>query len=355
LANSRATALALIEAAGRTDFIGNIAKLAGDAGEPPATRTAALHTLGSLPADEAIVALESLLKSEPPGLRVAVVEALGQQAQPRNRRMGFGPPGEPFGGPPPGGPGQFRFGRQAAGPALKILQNLVKNSDQVPVVQQAALTALAGTRTGSIWLLDSHDKKELPENLQPSVARLLRNSPYVDLRNRALAAFPPPSKLDPKKLPDIAVLAKRRGDAVHGKELIAASLKSDLQCLKCHTIQGTGGNVGPDLSAIGTKASRENLFESVLFPSKAVADQYLTWLVETKQGLIVTGLLVEETADHITLRDANAKDTRINKSDVETRRKSPESLMPNNLLAYMTEEDLVDMVEYLLELKSEKK
>src|SRR5262249_53554841 len=161
----------------------------------------------------------------------------------------------------------------------KILQNLVKNSDRDSVVQQAALTALAGTRQGSVWLLDLHDKKELPDTLEPSVARLLRNSPYVDLRNRAMTAFPPPSKLHPKKLPDIALLAKRRGDVIHGKELILASVKSDLQCLKCHTIQGTGGNVGPDLSTIGTKASRENLFESILFPSKAIADQYLTWVV----------------------------------------------------------------------------
>jgi putative membrane-bound dehydrogenase-like protein len=362
---SRASALALIEAAGRTDYVSKVTKLAGDASELPATRTAALQTLGSLPADEAVVALESLLKAEPPGLRALVVEALGQQAQPRNRRMGFGPPGEPFGsGPLPGGPGQqplgqgpppFRFGRQAAGPALKILQNLVKNADPDPAVQQAALTALAGTRLGSTWLLDIHEKKELPDNLQPAVARLLRNSPYVDLRNRAMIAFPPASRLDPKRLPDIAILAKRRGDPIHGHQLMVASVKSELQCLKCHTIQGTGGSVGPDLSAIGTKASRENLFESILFPSKAVADQYLTWVVETKQGLVVTGLLVEETADQITLRDANAKDTKISKTDIETRAKSPESLMPSNLLAYMTEEDLVDMVEYLLQLKSEKK
>src|SRR5439155_20501312 len=134
--NGRATALALIEAAGRTDYISKVAKLAGDGGELPAARTAALHTLGSLPADEGVAALESWLKTEPPGLRAVVVEALGQQAQPRNRRMGFGPPGEPFGsGPPQGGPGQqtfgpgpppFRFGRQAASPAVKILQYLGK-------------------------------------------------------------------------------------------------------------------------------------------------------------------------------------------------------------------------------------
>jgi putative heme-binding domain-containing protein len=314
-----------------------------------------VQALGSLPAADAVAALESLLKSELPELRVAVVEALGHQAQPRNRRMPFGPlPGAFNLGPPPSGLSPRPFGRvrQPANPALQVLENLVKASDQDALIKQAAVGALAGTRSGSIWLLEADAKKELPEVLKPAVARLLRNSPYPDLRNRALSAFPPPSKLDPKKLPDIGTLARRQGDAAHGKQLIAASLSNDHQCLKCHTIEGVGGKVGPDLSVIGTKASRENLFESILYPSKAIADQYLTWVVETKTGLIVTGLLVEESADHLTLRDANAKDTRINKSDIETRVKSQESLMPNNLLAYMTEEDLVDMVEYLFNLKT---
>ena len=107
--------------------------------------------------------------------------------------------------------------RRAAATTRCILQNLVKDSGQELVLKQAVVAALAGTRTGSVWLLDAHDKKELPEAVQPAVARLLRNSPYVDLRNRALIAFPPPNRLDLKKLPDIATLAKRKGDAVLGK------------------------------------------------------------------------------------------------------------------------------------------
>jgi putative heme-binding domain-containing protein len=179
----------------------------------------------------------------------------------------------------------------------------------------------------------------------------LRNSPYKDVRDKAFAAFPPPAKLDPKKLPSPSALARRKGNADRGKELLAVSVKSNLQCLKCHTIQGVGGKVGPDLSVIGKKASRENLFESILLPSKAIADQYVSWVVETKKGLVLTGLLVEETPDSITLRDANAKDTKIDKREIETRSKSLVSLMPSDLLAYMTEEDLVDMVEYLFTLK----
>jgi putative membrane-bound dehydrogenase-like protein len=328
--SSKITALALIEAAGMTDYVDKVGALAANGREPEATRMAAVQTLGSLSGSDAVAVLEALLKTDPPALRLQVVQALGRQAQPR-------------------------FFRQTVRPALRILENLVKTPSEDPALQQAAVAALAGTRPGCIWLLDSHAKKELPEALKPQVARLLRNCPYQDLRNRALIAFPPPRRLDPKHLPDIGTLARRRGDPVRGKQLILASSNTDLQCLKCHTIGGVGGSIGPDLSAIGSKASRENLFESILFPSKAIADQYLTWVVETKQGLVVTGLLVEETGDHITLRDANGKDTKIDKKEIETRVKSPESLMPNNLLGYMTEDELVDVVEYLLELKSEKK
>src|SRR5207302_9632859 len=107
------------------------------------------------------------------------------------------------------------------------------------------------------------------------------------------------------------VLAGRRGDAERGKQALAASVKGDAQCLKCHAVNGVGGNVGPDLATIGTKASRENLFESILFPSKAIADQYVQWNVTTTRGVTVFGFLVEDTPDRLTIRDASGKDHRI--------------------------------------------
>jgi putative heme-binding domain-containing protein len=103
---------------------------------------------------------------------------------------------------------------------------------------------------------------------------------------------------------------------------------------------------------IGKKASRDNLFESILYPSKAIADQYVTWNIETKQGVTVSGLLIEETKDHVLLRDANGKDTKIPIKEIDTRTKSLVSIMPADLLAYMTEDELVDVVEYLMTLKT---
>jgi len=104
---------------------------------------------------------------------------------------------------------------------------------------------------------------------------------------------------------------------------------------------------------IGKKASKENLFESVLLPSKAIADQYVQWKVDTTDGKTVTGLLVVETETGLTLRDANGKDHTFATKDLDgPKQKSLTSLMPDNLVAALTEDELIDLVEYLLTLKT---
>jgi len=318
----RSSALALIVAAERSDYITAVEQIANNPANGAKLQDDAVLALGSLPSADAVKDLsENYLKTRP----TPAIQALGQQV---------------------------RRTDQAGAAALKALQALVVDAKQTTERREAAVSALAGSRAGSQWLLDLHAKKELPDDLKKSAAIVLRNSPYPDLRNRAMLAFPPPGKIDPKKLPSIAVLATRHGDAGRGKALLAASLKGETQCLKCHTIRGTGGSIGPDLSMIGKKASRENLIESILYPSKAIADQYLNWNVETKKGVTITGLLVEDAADHITLRDANGKDTRIETKDIESRTKNPNSLMPNDIVVYMSEAELMDVVEYMLTLKT---
>jgi putative membrane-bound dehydrogenase-like protein len=317
---TRAPALSLIGAAQLTDAIPKVAGLVKNGNEPLALRTAAVRTLGQLRTSAATRALtEALPALVPAALRVEVVTALG---------------------------------RQGTRQARTALQKLVTDQKADRALKVAAVEGLAANRPGTVWLLDAHDRKELPGDLKADVGRLLRNSPYPRERARAVRAFPPPGRLDPKKLPSIAQLLPRKGNADRGRQLLAASAKNDLQCLKCHTVRGQGGNVGPDLSAIGKKASRENLFESILYPSKAIADQYLSWVVDTRKGLSLTGLLVEDVPGHIVLRDANGKDHKVARKDIASKVKSPTSIMPDNLLAFMTEDDLVDLVAYLFSLKT---
>ncbi len=324
--DTRTTALTLIALAGKTDQTAAVLKVAKTSSEKDDVRKAAVQALGQLPADEAIAGLAELLSSAPPPLRVQAALALGEHGR-RPRYAG-------------------------ARKALEALQAVVQDNKTTVELREAAVTGLSGSRPGSVWLFDRHAKGKLSEALVNVTGRVLRNSPYPDFRNKALIAFPPAGKLNPKSLPSIALLALRKGDANKGKRLLAESVKSNLQCLKCHTIRGIGGHIGPDLSMIGKKASRENLIESILYPSKAIADQYLTWQIDTLRGQTLSGLIVEESADAVVLRDAEGRDTRIAKKEIETRTKGTKSLMPEDLVVQLSEDDLIDLVEYLFTLRT---
>jgi putative heme-binding domain-containing protein len=235
--------------------------------------------------------------------------------------------------------------------AMSVLQQLVTAHDDPLNLKNSAIVALAATQSGGLWLLDLKERNQLPEALIATAGQWVRKSQFDDVRRKAQIVFPKPANLNMTSLPEIDALALKRGDAERGKAILAASANNDAACLKCHTVNGAGGQIGPDLSTIGIKASRENLLESLLYPSRAIADQFSQWQIVTKKGTTVIGLIVEETADAIVVRDANGNDTRVAKAEIESREKTRNSLMPDDNAATLTEEELIDLVEYLMTLK----
>jgi putative membrane-bound dehydrogenase-like protein len=328
--NTAITGLQLIAATNAADRVDAVAALAGGKTSRP-NQIEALRTLGKLRTPKSVEVLRAVANdltfSPKPATGVQAINSLGALVT-----------------------GQAKD--EVSAKALAALQEQLPRNDY-PDLQKAALSALAGSQAGTQWLLDMAAKKKLPETLVADAGRLLRNSPFQGERNTAMLLFPAAGKLDPKKLPAPAVLAKRTGDPKRGERVLAASIKNEAQCLRCHTVNGVGGNIGPDLSMIGKKASKENLFESILIPSKAIADQYIQWKVNTIDGKAVTGLLVTENETSLTLRDANGKDYTFATKDLDgPKQKSLTSLMPDNLVAALTEGELIDLVEYLLTLKT---
>jgi putative heme-binding domain-containing protein len=117
-------------------------------------------------------------------------------------------------------------------------------------------------------------------------------------------------------------------------------------------VNGRGGSVGPDLSTIGRTLDREKLVRSILEPSKDIAPQYATWLVATRDGRLLTGVILrEDPRGTITLGDAQGKTVEIPVADIEDRRAQPQSIMPDTLIDQMTRQEFRDLVEFLSELK----
>ncbi len=118
-------------------------------------------------------------------------------------------------------------------------------------------------------------------------------------------------------------------------------------CFKCHTIDGRGGKVGPDLSRAVGNMNRVQLIQSILEPSREIAPQYVAWTFEMKDGRVVTGMVVHENEGKTIVGDAEGKLTEIKTHDVETRTPQKVSVMPEKLADKMTLQELRDLIAFM--------
>jgi putative heme-binding domain-containing protein len=118
-------------------------------------------------------------------------------------------------------------------------------------------------------------------------------------------------------------------------------------CSKCHTVDGRGGRVGPDLSNIGRSTSREKLIESILEPAREVAPQFTTWTMITAGGGVHTGMIVHENEGRTVLGDAEGKTVELATIDIDQRTPQQASVMPEKLHERMTVQEFRDLLAYL--------
>ena len=120
-------------------------------------------------------------------------------------------------------------------------------------------------------------------------------------------------------------------------------------CATCHKFGSLGKQVGPDLSTLAAKQSKKDMLESILWPSRAIADQYQTVMIEKRDGAIVAGMLQREDAVRVVLVAANALDAPITvpKSQIKVRQKSATSLMPEDLLNEFTLPQVASLIAFL--------
>ncbi|MCX7422519.1 MAG: c-type cytochrome [Planctomycetia bacterium] len=118
-------------------------------------------------------------------------------------------------------------------------------------------------------------------------------------------------------------------------------------CFKCHTIDGRGGKVGPDLSrAVGTM-NRIQLIQSILEPSREIAPQFVSWTFELKDGKVVTGMVVHENEGKTVVGNAEGTLVEIKTIDIESRTPQKISVMPEKLAERMTLQELRDLLAFL--------
>lgn len=131
-----------------------------------------------------------------------------------------------------------------------------------------------------------------------------------------------------------------RGSPVRGKLLFQKT------CAVCHALFGEGNKVGPDLTGTDRR-DRNFLITSIVDPSAAIRKEYAAYVVTTTNGRLLTGLLADSGPKTITLLDGKNERTLLPRTEIETMTASPQSLMPEKLLAPFDDQQIRDLFSYL--------
>lgn len=215
---------------------------------------------------------------------------------------------------------------------------------------QRAIDMLLSTTSGSMQLLRMVDQSELPAPVTSFVVEKATRHSDVTIRDLFERFLPTEKRI--KRLGSLVkaeqILALA-GDSGRGKQVFFET--SGVSCKNCHRIQKEGKEIGPELTTIGKKLTRVQLLESILEPSKLIEPKYVTYLAETDDGRIVTGLLLDKNDDEVVLKDAQDKVSRIPRTKIEQLVPQRQSLMPDLLFRDMTAQQVADLIEYLSTLK----
>jgi putative heme-binding domain-containing protein len=214
-----------------------------------------------------------------------------------------------------------------------------------------ALTAYKGGRSYVGFLdrarkmaLASVDKADFEKYDEMSGGKLLTASGN-DIANTGVQPEGPGRRWTVEEAePLVANLVGR--DLVRGKAMYAATL-----CQSCHTMQGEGGAIGPDLTQLGTRFSPKDILVAMINPSETISDQYHATVLELKAGGSIVGKINDEDDQnyYVSQNPFAPNDIKtIAKSSVVLKKNADVSIMMPGLINRLNEEELKDLMAYLI-------
>jgi putative heme-binding domain-containing protein len=174
--------------------------------------------------------------------------------------------------------------------------------------------------------------------------RLAKYSPGVQK-----AAEPLLAKLDPDAGAQRQRLEQIRstlppGDIRRGQAIF---MSQKTACSTCHAIGYLGGNIGPDLTRVGSVRQERDLLESIIFPSASFVQSYEPTLVDTTDGDRQSGIVKKNDADEVVLVTGPTQEVRLPKAKVKEMRPGTVSVMPTGLDQQLSPQDLADLLAFL--------
>lgn len=192
-------------------------------------------------------------------------------------------------------------------------------------------------------------KKDAVATLSPQEKKALQPILTAKGKNNSPAVAPPRPFVREWKLDEL--VAKLDGlngqrDFDRGRKMFAAA-----NCYSCHRYGNEGGATGPDLTGVAGRFSPKDLLESIIDPSKTISDQYGAVVVVTDDGKVITGRIVNLAGDSLRINtDMYNPDLQasVNRNRIESMFPAKQSMMPTGLLNSLNEDEILDLMAYLL-------
>ncbi len=228
------------------------------------------------------------------------------------------------------------------------LSSLVTKDQEKPDLRQACVRALARTQAGAEVLVKLATNAQLTPELTAIAGSALRLVQYASLTKEIDRLFPAPVAFGGKPLPAITELAKLKGDIAKGRAVFE---RTEASCIICHRVNDKGVDFAPALSEIGSKFAKDALYDSILNPNAGLSVGFETTQLAMKDGSAGLGIVRSETADDLVLALPGGATTKFAKNAIVKRDKLTTSMMPSGLNQALSQDDLVNLVEYLASLK----
>jgi putative heme-binding domain-containing protein len=201
---------------------------------------------------------------------------------------------------------------------------LLSRTDRIPVL-------LAALESGAV-----------PKTQVSAASRAtLGRNKNADIAARVAKLFGDSSNPNRKAVIDKYLAAlTTRGDTGRGAKVY------ELACMACHRHGSRGIDVGPHLATV--KAwTPEQLLTNILDPNREVSPNFALYVIETKDGRTLSGLVMSETAGNVVLKRVDGGQESLLRSDIQSISSTGTSLMPEGVEAAITPEEMADLIEFL--------
>ena len=207
-------------------------------------------------------------------------------------------------------------------------------------------TELTSTSQALQWMLTLQENT-VAESDRERLLEVARRAP-PEISNLFERFQPAEQRRRIRTMIDPAAILTTTGDAATGKALFH---NKRLQCLTCHKIGSAGGAIGPALDDIGKRQTRDEILTSLLEPSKKIDPKFATWIAETSDGNVQTGLLIRRDESEIVLRNARGDDMTVRQEDIEALQPQAISIMPEKQLNDLSDLEIASLLRFLSEQK----